>query len=184
MGDGVPPEGGLNAQATVRGVQEICKRTSRIYYIGACVGGSAHGGWGVRSLGSGCGVDHAVLEAPAAQARITGPSRPTPLGRAQPQQPESLRSPPIGAASSSCFSARPQHPRSRGPACSTHQGGLPTRSCGSEASSFSPTAPRMIKILPRTGCVGLLRSRITCYFARDLVTSEQNKISNLTVIFS
>ena len=43
------------------------------------------------SLGGGCGVDLAVLEAQAAQVRITGPPRPTPLGRAQPQRTESLR---------------------------------------------------------------------------------------------
>ena len=39
-------------------------------------------------------MDLAVLEAPAVQARITGPSRPTPLrfgSRAQPQRTESLR---------------------------------------------------------------------------------------------
>ena len=36
-------------------------------------------------------MDLAVLEAQAAQMRITGPSRPTPLGRAQPQPTESLR---------------------------------------------------------------------------------------------
>ena len=96
------------------------------------------------------------------------------------KSPPGLRS----GSGSRCVSARPGHPRSRGPAQPTHRDGLSTRSCGSEASSFSLTAPRMIKISPRTGCVGLLRSRITCYFARDLVTSKQNKISNLTVIFS
>ena len=129
-------------------------------------------------------MDLAVLEAPAAQVRIIGPPPGWVFGRALPPRTESLRRPPIIAASSRCVSARPGHPRSRGPARPTYRGGLSTRSCGSEASSFSLTAPRMIKISPRTGCVGLLRSRITCYFARDLVTSKQNKISNLTVIFS
>ena len=126
------------------------------------------------SLGGGCGVDLAVLEAPAVQARIAGPSRPTPLGRAQPQRTESLRSAPIIAASSRCVSARPGHPRSRGPARPTYRGGLSTRSCGSEASSFSPTAPRMIRFCQVVPCFEVLRSRITC-------SSDENSVLRVSV---
>ena len=72
------------------------------------------------SLGGGPGVDLAVLEAPAAQVRIIGPPPGWVFGRAQPQRTESLRSAPIGAASSRCVSPRPDLPRDRGPACPTH----------------------------------------------------------------
>ena len=51
------------------------------------------------SLGSGPGADLAVLEAPAAQVRITDPPPGWVFGRAQPHRTESLRRPPIIAAS-------------------------------------------------------------------------------------
>ena len=119
-------------------------------------------GRGVLSLGSGCGVDWGAPEAPPARPRTAGPPAGWAFDRAQPHRTESLRRPLIIAASSRWVSARSVHPQSRGPPSPPHRGGLSTRSCGSEASSFSPTAPRMDQILPRTGCVGLLRSRITC----------------------
>ena len=100
-------------------------------------------GWGGISLGGGRGVARGVREAPPVRSRTAGPSGPTRSGRAQTQRTESLRRPPIIAASSRCISPRPDLPRDRGPACPTHRGGLSTRSCGSEASSFSPTAPRI-----------------------------------------
>ena len=133
-------------------------------------GGVRGGSGGAGGPGS-PGEDHRSASADPFGSRSAAAYRKSPPG---------LRS----GSGSRCVSARPGHPRSRGPAQPTHRDGLSTRSCGSEASSFSLTAPRMIKISPRTGCVGLLRSRITCNFARYHVTSKQNKISNLTVIFS
>ena len=136
------------------------------------LGGAMRGGSGGAGGPGSPDEDHRSVSADPFGSRSAAAYRKSPPG---------LRS----GSGSRCVSARPGHPRSRGPAQPTHRDGLSTRSCGSEASSFSLTAPRMIKISPRTGCVGLLRSRITWYFARDLAgTSKQNKISNFSVIFS
>ena len=149
------------ASAEVRGLQLMCKLTCekkpRYIYIGACVGALATAVVAGISLGCGRGVRRGVREAPPVRSRTAGPSRPTHSGRAQTHRTESLRRPPICAASSRCVSARPRHQQYHGPAHPTHRGGLWTRSCGSEASSFSPTAPREDQFWPRTGCVGLSR---------------------------
>ena len=151
------------AQCTVRGAESKCKLTSRnprnIYISGHALGalptglgrpllgewmrGGSRGAGGPGSPGD----DHWSVSADPFGSRSDAADRKS--------SPAS-----IGAASSRCVSARPRHPRSRGPARSTHRGGLSTRSCGSEASSFSPTAPRMDKISPRTGCAGLLSPEI------------------------
>ena len=77
-------------------------------------------------------MDLAVLEAPAAQVRITGPPPGWVFGRAQPQQTESLRSAPIGAASSRCAS-------------------LPDPTCHEIAAR--PVLP--IEVVSKRGAVGL-----------------------------
>ena len=100
-------------------------------------------GRGVLSVGGGCGVDWGAPEPPPARPRTAGPPPGWAFDRAQPHRTESLRRPPIIAASSRWVSARPVHPQSRGPPSPPHRDGLPPRSCGSEPSRFSPTAPRV-----------------------------------------
>ena len=113
-------------------------------------------------------------EPPPAQSRIAAPSQAGGEGRAQPQRAESLRRPPIIDAPSRCVSARPGHPRSRGPARPTYRGGLPTRSCGSEASSFSPTAPRMTRFCQVVPCFEVLSSKSTC-------SSDENHVLRIRI---
>jgi hypothetical protein len=117
-------------------------QTEKIYnMIFAMRWGLCPRGRGVLSLGSGCGVDWGAPEAPPARPRTAGPPAGWAFDRAQPHRTESLRRPPIIAASSRWVSARSVHPQSRGPPSPPHRGGLSTRSCGRGGLQRTPILP-------------------------------------------
>ena len=91
-----------------------------------------------------------MLEAPAAQARITGPSRPTPSGRAQTQRTESLRSPRTSAASRAA--------------------------CLPDPDTHGLAAPRvlLIEVVSQRGAVGLKRFQLLPHSSADGQDFAQN----------